>query len=62
MACLLAGGGGAMFDKFVYPHSEVGGKLRPSKLDVSSIAPTATVSSAIGLYGSYACIVQNKRQ
>ena len=44
------------------PQGEVGGKLGPSEIDVSSIALTATVSSEIGLYGNYACIVQNKRQ
>ena len=46
----------------LYNKGEVGGKLGPSEIDVSSIAPTATVSPAIGLYGNYACVDQNKRQ
>ena len=60
------GGGGGLYLTSLYstspPQGEVGGKLGPSEIDVSSIAPTSTVSSAIGLYGNYACIVQIKRQ
>ena len=60
------GGGGGLYLTSLCstspPQGEVGGKLGPSEIDVSSIAPTATVSSVIGLYGNYACIVQNKRQ
>ena len=49
-ACLLAGmGGGSLcltsLCSTSLPLGEVGGKLEPSEIDVSSIAPTATVSS-----------------
>ena len=48
------GGGGCLTNlcSTSPPQGEVGGKLGPSEIDVSSIAPTATVGSAIGLYGN----------
>ena len=67
-ACLLAGRGG-FISQFcehspppLYKIGEVGGKFGPSEIDVSSIAPIAIVSSAIGLYENYACMDQNERQ